>query len=135
MGASILTSTKKNLGIAETYEVFDADIVMYINGVFSTLNQLGIGPENGFMIEDKTPTWDAFIGTDPRLNFVKTYVYLNVKLIFDPPNSSYAAEAIKEQLKELGWRINDYREQTAWVNPNPPVDPEDEDLVLDGGAP
>jgi hypothetical protein len=118
---SILSSTKKSLNLAEDYTAFDDDIIMHINSAFSTLWQLGVGPVGGFMIEDKEPTWDAFLGSDPRLNHVKSYVFLRVKLLFDPPQSGYATSAIKEQIKELEWRLNVQREDTQWVDPNPPV--------------
>lgn len=123
MSDSILTSTKKILGIAEDYTAFDVDVLMHINTVFSTLNQLGIGPVDGFMIEDATPTWDTFVGTDPRLNSVKSYVYLRVRMLFDPPATSYLIAAMKEQYEELEWRLNVYREGTAWVDPNPAPEP------------
>lgn len=119
MITSILTSVKKNLGLDESYEFFDADILLYINGVFSTLNQLGIGPEVGFMIEDKDTTWDAYLVDDLRLNSVKTYMYLKVRLLFDPPVTSFAIEAMNQQAKELEWRLNVVREGDAWVDPNP----------------
>jgi hypothetical protein len=115
---SILTSTKKILGLTESDENFDQDVITHINAVFSTLNQLGIGPEDGYMIEDKTATWDAFLGTDKRLNSVKTYMYLRVRLLFDPPTTSYLISSLQEQLKEIEWRLNVYREGTAWTNPN-----------------
>ena len=130
---SILTSTKKNLGLDADYTAFDPDIVLYINGVFSTLNQLGIGPEIGFAIEDATPTWDAFLGTDPRLNNVKNYMYLRVRMLFDPPTLSYLIDAMKEQIKELEWRMNAYREETAWTDPDP--EELEDDTVIDGGPP
>jgi len=117
MAESILTSTKKNLGLDESYTAFDADILMYINGVFSTLDQLGIGPEGGFAIEDDTATWDDFLGTDLKLNSVKTYVTLQVKLLFDPPQTAHHLEAVNHQIKELEWRLNTVREMTAWVAP------------------
>ena len=128
--SSILTSTKKILGIEEDYTDFDVDILMHINSVFATLNQLGIGPEQGFAIEDATPTWDAFLGTDARLNSVKTYVYLKVRLLFDPPQNSYAIDALKQQAMELEWRINTYRESYGWTDPSGEVPA---DMVLDGG--
>lgn len=133
MSTSILTSTKKNLGLDEAYEAFDPDIVLYINGVFSTLNQLGVGPEQGFSIEDAAATWDAFIGTDPRLNSVKSYVSLCVRLLFDPPGTSYLIASFEKQKQELEWRLNAYKEETNWVDPDP-GDPEDDDDVLDGGS-
>ena len=117
MSESILTSVKKNLGIEEDDESFDADIILFINGVFSTLNQLGIGPDDGFSIEDDTSTWDAFFGTNEKFNSVKTYVYLKVRLLFDPPQTSYLIEALNQQARELEWRLSVLREETEWVSP------------------
>lgn len=122
MSDSILTSTKKVLGIEEEYEVFDVDILMHINSVFSTLNQLGIGPVEGFSIQDKTTTWSAFLGDDIRLNSVKTYVFLRVRLIFDPPGTSYLINAIDKQAEQLEWRLNTYRETQDYTDPFEPVE-------------
>lgn len=116
---SILSSVKKVLGLEEDYEAFDVDIIMHINSMLSVVNQLGVGPEEGFSIEDKEATWEQFLGTDPRKNDVKTYIYLRVRLLFDPPSTSHALAAVKEQYKELEWRINVEREGTAWVAPSP----------------
>lgn len=115
MIASILTSVKKSLGLEEAYTVYDADILMFINATFSTLNQLGVGPVNGLQIEDETTTWEAFLDAELRLNFVPTYVFLKVKLLFDPPATSFAIQAIETQLKEYEWRINAFREAEQWV--------------------
>jgi len=121
---SILTSVKKVLNIDASYTAFDEDILMHINSVFSILTQLGVGPSTGFAIEDDTVTWDAFLGTDPRLSNIKTYVYLRVRMLFDPPTTSYLIDAMKEQIRELEFRMNVYREETAWVDPDPvPVSP------------
>jgi hypothetical protein len=130
--SSILTSTKKILGIEESYTDFDVDVITHINSVFATLNQLGIGPEQGFAIEDKIPTWATFLGTNPRINSVKTYVYLKVRLLFDPPQNSYAIEALNKQAEEFEWRLNTYREATNWVDPSAQTPT---DTVLDGGDP
>lgn len=111
MSDSILTNTKKVLGIEADYAAFDTDIVMHINSVFSTLNQLGIGPVDGFAIEDAEATWDSFLETDLRLNAVKTYMYLRVRLLFDPPSTSYHITSLKEQIQELEWRLNVQREE------------------------
>lgn len=116
---SILSDVKKTLGIEADYTAFDVDILMHINTVFSTLNQLGIGPEAGFMIEDATPTWDDLLDDDLRLNSVKSYIYLRVRLLFDPPATSYLIEAMRKQVEEFEWRLNVYREETAWVDPDP----------------
>lgn len=103
---SILTSIKKLLGIAEAYEHFDQDLMMHINSAFSVLTQLGVGPEEGFRIEDASAKWSEFLHDDPRLEFVRTFVYLKVKQVFDPPLSSAVMEAINRQISELEWRIN-----------------------------
>jgi len=114
---SILTSVKKILGIDDGYVVFDVDVTLHINSVFSTLQQLGIGPAEGFAIEDDTATWDDFLDGSLPFNAVKTYVCLRVKLLFDPPTTSYFIEAIEKQVKELEWRLNSVREETEWTEP------------------
>lgn len=102
---SILTSIKKLLGIAEDYEHFDQDIIIHINSVFMILRQLGIGPEKGFSINDKSTTWKDYVSDLELIESVKTYVYLKVRLIFDPPTGG-VLEAIKETIQELEWRLN-----------------------------
>lgn len=102
---SILTSIKKVLGITEEYTHFDVDIIMHVNTTLSTLTQLGVGPPDGFIIEDAMSTWDEFLPNDKRLSSVKSYVYLKVKLLFDPPSSSAVMEAINKSIAELEWRI------------------------------
>lgn len=103
---SILTSIKKLLGVPEEYDVFDTDIIIHINSAFSTLNQLGVGPPDGFYIEDATEQWGMFLGDDKQINSVKTYIYLKVRLLFDPPTTSFAIDAMKKQAEELEWRLN-----------------------------
>lgn len=122
METSILTSTKKTLGLAESYTAFDLDIITFINAAFSTLTDLGVGPVAGFAIEDETTTWEDYIGDLTKIdqvNTVKTYVYLRVRLLFDPPTTSYLIGAFEKQLTELEWRLNAKREATDWVDPNP----------------
>ena len=102
---SILTSVKKTLGIPAEHDQFDLDIIIHINSVFDILTQLGVGPEEGFMIEDDTTTWDEFI-TDQRLNLVKTYMYMKVRFLFDPPTSGIVTGAQQELIKEMEWRLN-----------------------------
>ena len=106
---SILTSIKKLLGIAEDYEQFDPDIIMHINTVFMTLTQqLGVGPAEGFSIESKDETWDDFIPEDfEQFAAVKTYVFQNVKLLFDPPLSSVQVEVINRSINHLEWRLTE----------------------------
>lgn len=103
---SILTSIKKLLGIAEEYEHFDSDLIMHINSVFMVLNQLGVGPAEGFLITDKTETWEDFTQNNLMIQSVKSYVYLKVRLLFDPPSSSAVMESINRQISELEWRLN-----------------------------
>ena len=102
---SILTSIKKLLGIEEDYEHFDVDVILHINTVFSTLNQLGIGPLEGFSIEDKTATWDMFLEDNKTLNMVKSYMYQRVRLMFDPPQNSFLVQSLEKQILEFEWRI------------------------------
>lgn len=104
---SILTSIKKLLGIAEEYTHFDNDIIMHINSVFTTLTQLGVGPSEGFFIEDDSTYWTDFISDMSKLHAVKTYIYLKVKLVFDPASvGSSTLASYERQIQELEWRLN-----------------------------
>lgn len=102
---SILTSIKKLLGITEEYEHFDPDLIMHINSVLMILTQMGVGPSEGFSIEDSTSTWTDFVSDTNKLEAVKSYVHLKVKLLFDPPLSSSVVEAINRMITELEWRL------------------------------
>lgn len=102
---SILTSVKRILGITEEYEHFDLELIMHINTVFTILTQMGVGVENGFKIKDKSQTWSEFTQDDSKIEDVKTYVALKVKLIFDPPASSSAMDAVNRTISELEWRL------------------------------
>lgn len=106
MEESILITIKKLLGISREYMHFDTDIIVHINTVFMNLNQLGVGPVNGFSIKDDKTKWKDFIGDNKKLNAVQTYIYLKVKLAFDPPLSSTVMEANKQMINELEWRLN-----------------------------
>lgn len=123
MAGSILDDTKKMLGIAADYTVFDIDILTNINGAFSTLTQLGLGPADGFIVEDNTVQWEAFIGSNKVYSSVKMYVFLKSKLGFDPPTTSFHLEALNAQLLQLEWRLNVERENKEWIDPNPPETP------------
>lgn len=105
---SILTSIKKVLGIAEDYTQFDPDIIMHINSVFMELTQIGVGPSEGFRIEDEGYLWSDFIpDTDPiRFEGVKSYIGMKVQLMFDPPNNSARIAAMERQIERLEWRLN-----------------------------
>lgn len=102
---SVLTSIKKTLGIVEEYTHFDEDLIMHINSVLSILNQIGVGPPEGFSIKDEFSVWEDFIPESQKLEFVKSYVYMKVKLLFDPPISSAVIESTNQMISELEWRI------------------------------
>ena len=101
---SILNSVKKKLGIQEDYTHFDEDIIMDINSVFMVLNQLGVGPDEPFTIEDEDAYWEDFID-NTRIEAVKSYMYMKVRLMFDPPTSGFLVESLKKQIDELEWRM------------------------------
>lgn len=104
---SILTSIKKLLGIAESYKQFDTDIIIHINSALMVLNQLGVGPSQGFSIKDETNTWSEFIPEDRYdMESIKSYVYMKVKLLFDPPASSAAITSMEKLISEFEFRIN-----------------------------
>lgn len=135
MADSILTTTKRTLGLAEDYTAFDQELIVHVNSVLGTLNQLGIGPETGFMIDDKVATWNEFLGDEPRYNPAKSYMYLRVRLLFDPPTVGYVLTAMEKQKEELEWRLNVAREEID--HPLPPASVLGEDssgdvVVVDG---
>lgn len=104
---SILDSVKKVIGMDPSYTAFDIDIIMHINTQFSKLYNLGVGPKNAaFEIEDKNAKWSDFLQGKTNINMVKTYVCMAVRLIFDPPPTSFGIEAVKTEIQELGWRLN-----------------------------
>ena len=103
MDESILTSIKKLLGITEEYTQFDTDIIIHINSVFTILQQIGVGPVEGFSISDKTSKWSDFLDDEKLLVSVISYMYFRVRLMFDPPNSSIVSDAIKNS--DLLWSI------------------------------
>lgn len=114
---SILNTTKAQMSIQDSYEHFDKELIIFINSVFSILTQLGIGPSEGYSIKDQNDSWSDFLSDTPKLNMVKTYMYMKTRLMFDPPSSSIVSEAIKEQIKELEFRMNvqeDRGENYAW---------------------
>ena len=108
---SILQSVKKMLGIIPDYTNFDDDIIMHINSVFMILQQLGVGPKEGFAISDEFTVWIDYISDPVKLQIVKSYMALRVRLLFDPPTSSAHMESIKQQIAEFEWRMNVAAEQ------------------------
>lgn len=121
MSDSILNDTKKVLSIGADDTAFDVDIVMHINSTFTILSQLGVGPANGFMIEDAAAQWVDYLHDDLMLNSVKSYIYLRVRLLFDPPATSHLVAAIKEQIAEIEWRLNVEMEGRVPLANVPPV--------------
>lgn len=114
---SILTSIKKMLGIAKEYEHFDNDIIMHINSVFADLAQMGVGPSEGFMIEDDTSEWSDFTSDNLLLNSVKSYMNLRVKLLFDPASiGSSTLASYERQISQWEWRLNIAAESAAEDN-------------------
>lgn len=105
LSKSILLSVKKLLGIPVEHTQFDPDLIMDINATFNILTQLGVGPEEGFSITDDTAVWTDFID-DQRLNMVRTYVGLKVRMMFDPPTSGVVLESVKGLVSEMEWRLN-----------------------------
>lgn len=106
MEKSILTSTKKLLGIEKEYVHFDLDILTHINSALDTLHQLGVGPSPAVMIEDAEAEWDTFFEGNKNISSVKSYIFARVRLLFDPPTTSFAIDALKTQILELEWRLN-----------------------------
>lgn len=111
MEDSILTNIKKILGVSADYTAFDMDILMHINSAFATLNQIGIGPPEGFQIASDEEVWGDFVGEEPRYNAVKSYVYLKTRLLFDPPTTSFLLDSIKEEIQQYEWRLQALREE------------------------
>lgn len=106
MNDSILLSIKKMLGLDYAYNAFDVDIIININSVFMILFQLGVGPGKPFSISGETETWEEFFKDDQVINLVKSYMYLKVRLLFDPPSTGVLHEAMERQIKEFEWRLN-----------------------------
>ena len=106
MQDSILMTMRKLVCGNPYADHFDTDLLVHINACFSILNQLGVGPENGFVVTDETQNWSSYIADNYRLNMVKTYVTLKVKKIFDPPLTSSVLEAMDKEISELEWRLN-----------------------------
>ena len=106
MNDSILNSIKKLLGIASDYTIFDQDIIIHINSVFMILMQLGVGPTAGYSITDESNVWSEFVDSSTQLEAVKSYVYLRVRLLFDPPQSGSLIDAITKTIDMLEWRLN-----------------------------
>lgn len=117
---SILDSTKQVLGVDADYTAFDVDITLFVNTTLGSLQTIGVGPYDGFVITDNTSLWTDFVSSPKQLvSLVKSYVCLKTKMAFDPPATSFAIEALNKQLSELEFRLNVVAESS-----NPPSDPE-----------
>ncbi|QXO13165.1 hypothetical protein SEA_DEVITOJR_5 [Arthrobacter phage DevitoJr] len=119
---SILDTTKKLLGFESDYTAFDLDIITHINTVFTTLQSLGVGPEEGFMITDKESVWDEFTGLD-MMNSVKSYMFMRVRLMFDPPTTSFHLESLKKMAEEIEFRLSVQAEEVnnTWLTTMPEI--------------
>ena len=106
MDDSILATIKKMLGLENDYTPFDTDVIVNINAALMTLSQLGVGPREGFVVCGYDEQWCDFVNDEAKLGAVKTYVYLKVKMVFDPPTNSFVMDAMKQQAEEIGWRLN-----------------------------
>lgn len=129
---SILLSVKKVLGVDAAYTAFDEDIMQYINSALAKVKQLGVGT-SVVHVASEAITWDALNAPQDQINLAKPYVNLSVRLLFDPPTTSFIKDALTAQLKEYEWRLNTQRE---YVNSLSEESISDQTWVtIDGGAP
>lgn len=123
--SSILNDVKKILSIQDDFTVFDFDVLTHINSTLSTLNQLGVGPTGGVAIEGSEEVWGDLAIPMIQLNFVKTYIFLKVKMLFDPPSTSFHIQAMEDQIAEHEARISYAREALIPIpEPDPPEEEE-----------
>lgn len=114
---SILAETKGALGLDPEAVGFDPELILHINSVLSDFNQLGIGPDAGYAITGADETWEDFLGTDPRYSAAKSLAFLQVKMLFDPPQVGYVLTAYEKLIEKAEWRLNNAREEII----HPPV--------------
>lgn len=110
---SILHDVKQIVGQEWDDDTFDLDIKTHINSVFADLQQIGVGPKEGFEITDHTQLWDDYLKGDPNLNSVKSYIYIRIRLLFDPPSTGPLAQSLQAQADKMEWRL--------MVQTDPPV--------------
>jgi|SRR5262245_35997984 len=115
---SILDTTKQLLGISLDQTEFDAEIIVHINSIFMILRQLGVGPQSGFVIQDNTALWQSFTSDIVMVAAAKTYLAARVRLLFDPPQTSFGIAALERTIEEFEWRLNVVAESIT-----PPSDP------------
>lgn len=128
MGDSILDSTKKVLGIADSDTSFDMDVITHINSTFSILNQLGLGPDDAFGIEDNSARWEDLELPADQTQLIRTYLYLKVRMLFDPPTTSFLIDATNNQIQEYETRLHYMRENLI---PLPPTNDEGDESDAD----
>lgn len=124
MESSILKSTKKMLGLSEDYTAFDLDIAMFINSAFSSLKQLGVGSTPVFVVDNDESNWEDLELSDDALSLVKIFIYLKVRMLFDPPPTSFLIEAVEKQIKESEWRMIAFHDDSAEETYAPEVEEE-----------
>lgn len=115
MSDSILNDVKKALGLDEAYTPFDPEIIMFINSALTVLNDLGVGPDEVLVIEDVDNKWDELSLSNNQLSMVKSYLYLKVRQVFDPPTMGFHIDALKSQIEEQEYRLRERREATIAV--------------------
>lgn len=103
---SILETVKNSIPIDPECKDFDSDIIMYINAGLATLTQIGVGPEQGYILTDQSQTWSSFLGARKDLEGAKSYISIYTKLVFDPPQSSFVTESLKRIMDETLWRLS-----------------------------
>lgn len=119
MADIILEDIKLDLGLPDDYDAFDPTVQRHINSAFSRATQLGLGPPQGFKIQTGTETWQSFLGDAGDLEDVKAFIFLTVKLLFDPPATSFHIAAVEKQIEKLEWTLNVKREDEEWTEPTP----------------
>lgn len=131
---SILKSTKANLGIGVDDTSFDTEVLTFINGALSDLVDFGIGPDSGFEVTGNDEEWVALTGDNLDLNRLRTWLYLKVRMVFDPPQTSFLQDAFQKQIDEASWRmINHQDRERRRLSALTDVD-DDEPIILDGGG-
>jgi hypothetical protein len=121
MTDSILDTIKLQLGVSPDDTSFDEQIIMHINSTIADLHQLGVGPVEGFEITTKDQTWATYLLGDKRANNIKSYLYMKVRLLFDPPTTQALLTSWQKEIDRYEFRINTYREETQWVDPTIPL--------------
>ena len=129
MECSILNSTKEILGLQADYTPFDLSVITHINSAFSILAQLGVGPEEAYVIEDDEMTWEDIDLPLNQLSMARTYVFLKVRMLFDVPPTSFMIEALERQIGEHEWRLAQSAEELISLPVVQPVRPEPTTLL------